>query len=192
MAPGPKSSPDHVGGSVNRYSRSILAGAATGGRSFTGLAAVVLNAPPGIRGRPGAVVLERPVKVVVATAALAEYAVDKLPWVPSRLRPLSLGLRGLNAAAAGYLIASRRSWHPGADDSSTVSADHPGAVVACCGIAAVTALATAWLGAQWRAWAAARLGGDAPGALVEDAVVLTLAAVVGRSTDDAPGVSRHR
>ena len=38
----------------------------------------------------------------------------------------------------------------------------------------------------------ARLKGDAPGALVEDAVVLALAAVVGRSTDDAPGVSRHR
>ena len=37
---------------MNRYLRSALAGAATGGRSFTGLAAVVLSAPPGMQGAP--------------------------------------------------------------------------------------------------------------------------------------------
>ncbi len=191
MAPGPESV-HHVGRAVNRYWRSALAGAATGGRSFTGLAAVVLSAPRGIRGAPGSVVPERPAEVVVATAALAEYVVDKLPWVPSRLRPLSLGLRGLNAAAAGYLIARRRSWHPGAGDSSTVSTDHPGAVVTCCAVAAVAALATSWLGARWRAWAAPLLGGDAPGALVEDAWVIALAVVVGQSADGDPGVPGAR
>jgi uncharacterized membrane protein len=177
---------------VNRYLRSALAGAATGGRSFTGLAAVVLSAPPGMQGAPDAIVRERPVKVVVATIALAEYAVDKLPWVPSRLRPFSLGLRGLNAAAAGYLIVNRLSWQvgdnvPPADESRAAGA-HARAVLACCGIAGGTALATSWLGARWRAWAAPRLKGDAAGALIEDAVVLALAAVVGLSTSRDPSV----
>jgi hypothetical protein len=72
------------------------------------------------------------------------------------------------------------------------SADHPGAVVACCGIAAVTALATSWLGGRRRAWAAVRLGGDAPGAVVEDAWVIALAVVVGRSTYGDPGVPGAR
>jgi uncharacterized membrane protein len=181
---------------VNRYLRSALAGAATGGRSFTALAALVLSAPPGAQGTLDAIVLERPVKVLVVTIASAEYVVDQLPWVPSRLRPSSLSLRGLDAAAAGYLIANRRSWQvgdngPPANEGRAAGA-HARAVLACCGIAGVTALATSWLGAQWRAWAAPRLKGDAAGALIEDAVVLALAAVVGLSTSGDPGVSRHR
>ena len=169
-------------GSVNRYLRSALAGAATGGRSFTGLAAVLLSAPPGIDGRPDVIVLERPVKVVVATAASVEYVVDQLLWVPSRWRALSLSLRVVNAGAAGYVIANRWSWPARADDSSAASTDHGRGVLGCCGIAGVTALATAWMGVRWRAWAASRLKSDVPGALVEDAWVLALAVVVGRST----------
>ncbi|HEX4082821.1 MAG TPA: hypothetical protein VHX40_07635 [Acidimicrobiales bacterium] len=186
---------------MNRYSRSALAGAATGGRSFTALAALVLGpevlgAPQGTRGASDEIVLERPIKVVAVAIASAEYVVDKLPWVPSRLHPLSLSLRGLDAAAAGYIIANRRSWQVGDDvlpaDGGRVAGANARAVLACCGIAGVTALATSWLGAQWRAWAAPRLKGDVAGSLIEDAVVLALAAVVGLSTDGDPGVSRHR
>ena len=110
--------------------------------------------------------------------------------------PFSLGLRGLNAAAAGYVIANRRSWPVGDNvppaNEDRVAGAHARAVLACCGIAGIAALVTSWLGGQWRAWAAPRLKGDAAGALVEDAVVLTLAAVAGRSAYGDPGVSRHR
>jgi hypothetical protein len=105
-------------------------------------------------------------------------------------------LRGLDAAAAGYLIANRRSWPVGDNvppvDGGRGAGAHVRAVLVCCGIAGVTALASSWLGAQWRAWAAPRLKGDVTGALIEDAVVLALAAVVGLSTDGGEGVSRHR
>jgi hypothetical protein len=48
-------------------------------------------------------------------------------------------------------------------------------VLACAATARAAAIAAAALGARWRTWAAPRLGRDLPAALIEHALVLTLA-----------------
>jgi uncharacterized membrane protein len=174
---------------------SALAGAASGARSFTGLAALTLatrgdagSQPDRTLGRPWA-------KAVAGLAAATEIGLDKLPNAPSRLAPPGLGSRLAGAAASGVVIARRA---PG-DDSLAGFPDLDGAaapgtaakpdapasaaqLAACVVVSTGTALATAWLGSRWRAWAAPRLGHDWIGAVIEDAAAVTLATVAARQS----------
>jgi uncharacterized membrane protein len=150
---------------------AALAGAATGSRSLTGLAALTL-ATPSDAGRQPDRTLGRPwVKAVAGLAATTEIALDKLPQAPSRLAPPGLAGRLAAAAASGVVIARRT---PG--DGS------PAQLAGCVAASVGAALATTWLGSRWRAWAAARLGHDWIGAGLEDAAAVTLATLAARQT----------
>lgn len=89
-----------------------LAGAATGCRTFTGLAALAPAGPDTSNGC---------VKGLTALLATQELVIDKLPRTASRLEPLGLGIR-CTAAAAGLIIARRT---PGADDQAKTSRQPP-------------------------------------------------------------------
>jgi uncharacterized membrane protein len=151
---------------------SALAGAATGSRSMTGVAALTLATPPGAAAQPDRT-LGRPwVKATAALAAAGEIAADQLPSAPSRLAPPGLASRVGAAAAAGVIIARRGPGDAGAAE-----------VAACVAAATGTAVATTWLGVKWRAWASARFGRDWIGASLEDAAAIgtaTAAATLSR------------
>jgi uncharacterized membrane protein len=143
---------------------SALAGAATGSRSMTGLAGLTLAGRPGAAAQPDRT-LGRPwVKAIAALAAATEIGLDKLPAAPSRLAPPGLASRLAAAAAAGVVVARR-----GPEDAG------PAEVAACVAAAAGTAIATAWLGVRWRAWASGRFGRDWIGASLEDATAISMA-----------------
>ena len=152
---------------------AALAGAASGSRSLTGLAALILATPGDAKRQPDRT-LGRPwVKAVAGLAATAEISADKLPIAPSRLNPPGLASRLAGAAAAGAIIARRT---PGDDNFDPRPAQLAGCVAASVG----AAVATAWLGTRWRAWAASRFGHDWIGAVMEDATAVTLATAAAR------------
>ncbi len=152
---------------------AALAGAASGSRSLTGLAALILATPGDAKRQPDRT-LGRPwVKAVAGLAATAEISADKLPAAPSRLNPPGLASRLVGAAAAGAIIARRT---PGDARFDTRPAQVAGCVAASVG----AARATAWLGTRWRAWAASRFGHDWIGAVMEDATAVTLATAAAR------------
>lgn len=172
---------------------SALAGAASGTRSFTGLAGLTLAASGDAEGQPDHT-LGRPwAKAVAGLLAATEIALDKLPNAPSRLAPPGLASRLAGAAASGVVIARRA---PGNDSLAGFpdldgapapdTAAKPGApasaaqLTACVVVSTGTAVAAAWLGSRWRPWAAPRLGHDWIGAVIEDAAALTLATVAAR------------
>ncbi len=64
--------------------RSALAGAATGCRAFTGVAALTLATPSKPPGQPDQLLSKRWVKSPAAALAVQELALDKLPQAPSR------------------------------------------------------------------------------------------------------------
>jgi uncharacterized membrane protein len=150
-------------------SASALAGAATGARSLTALAALSLAAGPGAREQPDRILSRTGVKVTASLGALLEIVTDKLPVTPSRLQPPGLLPRIAGGAVCGVII-SRRA--PGGSTATVLTA--------CALTGAGVAGASAWLGSQWRAFAAPRLGQDWIGALIEDAATVTLAAVAAR------------
>jgi uncharacterized membrane protein len=165
-----------------RLAGSALAGAASGARSATGLAALTLATRPGAASLPDRV-LGRPwVKAAVGVLAGPEYVVDKLPATPSRLTPAGLAPRLAGAAVSGVVIARR--------EPDAVTAAGPAACCAVIGLGA--AVATAWLGWHWRAWAAARLGHDWIGAGLEDVTTLTLAATAAALTAGSGGTDMPR
>jgi uncharacterized membrane protein len=148
---------------------AALAGAASGSRSLTGLAALILATPGDAKRQPDRT-LGRPwVKAVAGLAATAEISADKLPAAPSRLNPPGLASRLAGAAAAGAIIARR-----------TPGDDNPAQVAGCVAASVGAVLATAWLGTRWRAWAASRFGHDWIGAVMEDATAVTLATAAAR------------
>jgi uncharacterized membrane protein len=177
---------------VTALSRAALAGAATGGRGFTGLAALALATPSGPATQPDRTLSVGWVQGVAALLAVGEIVADKLPQAPSRLEPAGLGLRCLSAAAAGLIIARRApetadpglassypgetSGYPG-EEAETGRPPVPGAArtVACVTVAAAAAVGASWLGVKWRGWAAARTGHDYVGAGLEDALAVCLA-----------------
>jgi uncharacterized membrane protein len=148
---------------VTALLRSALAGAATGCRAFTGVAALTLATPSRPVGQPDQLLSKGWVKGLAALLAVQELALDKLPQAPSRLEPPGLGMRCASAAAAGLIIA-RRS--PEDDTAGTV---------ACVAAATATAVGASWLGARWRGWAADRTGRGYVGAGVEDILAASLA-----------------
>jgi len=87
---------------VNAFVRAALAGAATGARSFTGLAALTLATPPGSATQPDRALSLPWVKGLVTLAAAQELVMDKLPQAPSRLGVMGLGAR----VAAGTTVTA--------------------------------------------------------------------------------------
>ena len=148
---------------MNTLARAALAGAATGARSFTGLAALTLATPPGSASQPDRSLGRPRVKGLVALAAAQELVMDKLPQTPSRLGPIGLGARVTTAAAVGTVAARREPEPSGA------------AVAGAVAVAVVTTVAAAWLGATWRRVAARRFGTDYAGAGAEDLLAVLLA-----------------
>lgn len=139
--------------------RSLAVGAATGGRSTTGLTAVALTStardPDPLVARLGG----RGTSAVATLLALAEMAADQLPGMPSRLSPPVLLPRVLLGAASAAALARR------AQERSVVPAL----------VGAVGAVGGSVAGVRWRSFAHGRFGSDRPGALIEDAVAALLA-----------------
>ncbi len=147
---------------------AALAGAASGSRSFTGLAALILTTPGDAKQQPDRTLARPWVKAVAGLAAAGEISADKLPNAPSRLDPPGLASRLAGAAAAGAIIARRTG-----DDS-------PAQVAGCVAASVGAAVATAWLGSRWRSWAGSRFGHDWIGAVMEDATAVSLATAAAR------------
>ncbi len=139
---------------MNILLHAAFAGAATGSRSQSALAAYELTDPHPRTFRRAATVL----------GAAGELVGDKLPRVPSRLQPAALGARLVCGGLSGWLLAGR---HGGARIPATLVG---------CGAAAATSFA----GARTRGLLATRLGNDLPGALAEDAIAVSLAGLAVR------------
>jgi uncharacterized membrane protein len=137
---------------MNSLVRAGLLGAATGARSATPLAALAAHG-----GR-------RWVKVIATAAAGGELVADKLPGIPSRVKPAPLAARIVTGALAAGLDAHRRDR----------------GVVTPVLIGASAAAAASYVGAWWRAFAAAR-GFAWPAALAEDGTAILLASTAARS-----------
>lgn len=144
--------------SVGLVLRSALLGTATGMRSSLGLAGPVLSAPH--RSGAAAAVTGRPGGAVATSAVIGELVADKLPNTPSRLDALGLPLRFVSGAAGATALARRE----GARVALPVLLGLGGAA------------AGSWGGAAWRSWWSSSRP-DWQGALIEDAVALSLALV---------------
>ncbi|MEV0607234.1 hypothetical protein AB0I61_12785 [Polymorphospora rubra] len=157
-----------VGGAATAW-RAVALGAATGGRSMTGLAAVTLTTPPGTTNRRG-----RPARVAALLAAAGELVADKNPRTPSRLDPVPLAGRLGTGVLAAVLLARRSGSRPLVP-----------VLLACAGVVAASVA-----GVSWRAYASRR-GHPALAALAEDVVTVGLATAAVRGTGHRmPG--RHR
>jgi uncharacterized membrane protein len=152
--------------------RAALAGAASGGRTFTGLAALTLAAPAKASTQPDATLRHPAAKLISCGLALQEWVGDTLPEAPSRLAPLPVTGRILAGAMCAAIIVRRAAPH-----RELAAGDFLAPVT----VGAAAALIASWLGVRWRAWAAPRLGRDLVGAVIEDGWVLTLAASAARS-----------
>ena len=140
--------------------KAALAGAATGLRSTSALAALISAKAPGL---PAA--LTGPVAVGLANLGVTgELEQDKNPSTPSRLSPVGLGGRVAFASMSGAVLA-RGATH---------------AVLPAVVVASVAALVSARLGHDLRVAAAERLVPSAV-ASAEDAVALSLAAASARA-----------
>lgn len=142
--------------------RAALAGAATGSRSMSALAACTLTGPPSSARLDRA--LHRPAARLVVVAAAGELVGDKLPKVPARTSPGPLVGRLVLGATTAAVLAGRRR--------------EPAVVAGLVGLAA--AAATSFGGVPARAALARRLGGDRPGAVLEDVLALGLAGAATR------------
>jgi uncharacterized membrane protein len=181
---------DGTGSLVNVLAPAALAGAATGARTFTGLAALTLATPPGSVTQPDRSLGQTWVKGLITLAAVQELVMDKLPQAPSRLGPAGLGGRVAAGAAVGG-VAVRRGPGPGAvkpetpgtsaqsADAELVATSGPApagaAIAAAVATAVAAAVGAAWLGSAWRKAAARRFGTDYAGAGIEDVVAISLA-----------------
>jgi uncharacterized membrane protein len=167
---------------VTALLRSALAGAATGCRAFTGVAALTLATPSRPVTQPDRLLSRGWVKGLAALLAVQELALDKLPQAPSRLELPGLGMRCVSAATAGLIIARRPpeaagpgpASRPGGEEASP-PAFSPAGTVACAAVATAAALGASWLGATWRGWAADRTGRDFIAAGLEDILAAGLA-----------------
>lgn len=139
--------------------RSALLGLATGGRSSLGLAALAVTST---RTRGGSAVTRPWVAKLAALASAAEFVGDKLPGVPSRLKPAGGAPRLVIGALSGGVLAHREG------NSRAVTA-------LSAGIGVASAVAGIKAGVSWRGWASDKFGSDVPGALIEDATWLATA-----------------
>lgn len=166
--------------------RSALAGLATGGRTFSAVAALTATVPPGTTAEPDATLAKTQTQAVLALLASGEVIADKLPFAPSRLQFPGIHGRVLFGAACGVIIARRSARYTPADaePGAAVAPGRPGVpspahVAACAAVGAGAAWTGSVLGHRFRGWAASRIGHDWIAALLEDAAVagLTSAAV---------------
>jgi uncharacterized membrane protein len=142
--------------------RAALAGAATGLRSTSAVAALIIAQAPGLPGP-----LTRPVAAWAAGLGVtAELGLDKLPSTPSRLEPSGLVGRIVMASVAGAVLA-RGTGH---------------AVLPAVIVASAAALVSARVGHDVRAAVEERIVPSAVAA-VEDAVALSLAAASAHTRD---------
>lgn len=142
------------------WARCVALGLATGARASAPLTALTWTA-----GRRDPAWLGHPATKAIASASSAGESIgDQLPSAPSRLEPAGLAPRLVLGAAAGALLARR----------------HRGSVWSGAVLATVAAGAGAVAGSRFRALAAAKLGSDHPGAVVEDAIVVGLAGYASR------------
>jgi uncharacterized membrane protein len=142
------------------WAQCAALGLATGGRASAALTALTWSA-----GRRDPSWLSHPATKALASAMSAGESVgDQLPSAPSRLTPAGLAPRLVLAAGAGALLARRHRGSPWTGAAVALAGAGAGAVV----------------GVRFRALAAAKLGSDHPGAVVEDAVVVGLGAYAGR------------
>jgi len=132
--------------------RSAALGIAAGSRGSLGVAGPVLSSGAG-----------RLTRWPALWAVAGELVGDKLPSTPSRLIPPGPQARAVAAATGGVALA-RRAHRP---------------VWSAAVVAASASVLGTWGGAAWRSWSARR-GPDWRGALVEDAVALTLTALACR------------
>lgn len=140
--------------------RCAALGLATGSRASAALTALTWTT-----NRSDPAWLSHPVTRAAASAMSAGESVgDQLPSAPSRLEPAGLVPRLALGGFAGAVLARRYN-----------SSMWSGAAIAIGG-----ALAGAYGGVRLRALAAAKLGSDHPGAVVEDAAVVGLGAFATR------------
>ncbi|MBE7187079.1 DUF4126 family protein, partial [Jatrophihabitans endophyticus] len=174
-----------MNGLADDLTRSVLAGASTGSRTFTALAAQALTARPGAAGAPDSVLARPWVQGVVGLLALGELVADKLPMAPSRLEPPGLSGRLVVGAACGAIVARRErdddlgvtGWATEPDPTALPgdAVDRRTRTLACVLAGLVSAAATSWTGVRWRAGASRRFGRDRVGAVLEDAATVGLA-----------------
>lgn len=142
---------------MSPFLKAALLGAATGGRSATGVAALAL--------RPGTGPLTTPWgRRITVALAVGELIADKTPFVPSRLSPPALIGRVVAGAAGGATLGRRAGISPLAPALIAAAATVLGSVA----------------GAQWRGYAAARGWNSVAAALLEDAATVALATVATR------------
>ncbi len=152
------------------WARCVALGLATGARASAPLTALTWTA-----GKGDPAWLGHPATKAVASALSAGESIgDQLPSAPSRLEPAGIAPRLVLGTAAGALLARR---HRGSLHRGSL---HRGSLWTGAVIGVVAAGVGAVAGARFRAWAAAKLGSDHPGAVVEDAIVVGLSAYAGR------------
>jgi uncharacterized membrane protein len=136
--------------------RAAALGVATGGRTATGLAALAFTRSAFLR-RPW-------VRGLTALAAVGELVADKTPAIPSRLTPPALAGRVVAGVLGTAALARREGVSPVLPVLVATGAVVAGSVA----------------GARWRGYAASKGWPAVPAALVEDAVVIALAAAASR------------
>ena len=142
------------------WARCAALGLATGARASAALTSLTWTA-----GRDDPAWLAHPLTKALASAMSAGESIgDQLPSAPSRLEPAGLAPRLVLGAGAGALLARR----------------HGGSLWTGAAVALAAAGAGAVVGVRLRALAAAKLGSDHPGAVVEDAIVVGLGGYAGR------------
>jgi len=157
--------------------RAALTGAATGARTFTGLAVLALKTPDEAPRQPDRLFRYPLAKGGIALAAVQELVLDKLPQAPSRLAALGLSARVVAAAGCG-VVASRRRWP--ADPLRAIAPSdvqvfrRPTDDAVAAAVAVIGAIGMSYLGVQWRSLCS-RVLPDVIGAVVEDAVAIGLA-----------------
>ena len=154
--------------------RAALFGGVSGHRSVSGLAALSLTSPAAVRSQPTRTLCGTWFKRALVFGALQEIVMDKLPFTPSRLAPAGLIARAAAGGLCGVVVMQAQAAQPARSDES-VPADRS-ALIAGAAAGTAAALATSVLGSRWRRWAAAKAGGDLPGAMAEDLWALGLAA----------------
>jgi uncharacterized membrane protein len=142
--------------------RSALAGVASGARSFSAVAAAART--PGGLGRAESLLHGPRSRKFLTSSALGELAGDKLPITPPRTQLPSLLFRVATGALSGAVVARRGG----------------GTALAGGLVGAATSAAWTYAGPAYRTALSARFGSDVPGALLEDAAALGLAAVATR------------
>ena len=104
------------------------------------------------------------VRLILTVLALVELVTDQLPSTPSRTVPIQFGARILTGALSGAAV--------GAGGGAMVGGLLAGIIGAIIGTLGGRAL---------RAWLATTLGGDRPAALLEDAIAIGGAMLIGVS-----------